>query len=89
MVKGKRIPPAMFMEISGHVWMLEKINAKRKFLVFGNDIRVPKEWLKRYGKFLKDIEFSLSTLKETSLSLDSLNLDEKAKKSCRKFVRCP
>lgn len=57
MVRGKRIPPAKFMEISGHVWMLEKINAKRKFLVFGNDIRVPKEWLKRYGKFLKDIEF--------------------------------
>ncbi len=57
MVRGKRIPPAKFMEISGHVWMLEKINAKRKFLVFGNDIRVPKEWLKRYGKFLQDIEF--------------------------------
>ena len=57
MIRGKRKSPAKFMEISGHVWMLEKINARRKFLVFGNDIRVPKGWLKRYGKFLKGIEF--------------------------------
>lgn len=57
MVRGERIPPAKFMEISGHVWMLEKVNADRKFLVFGNDIRVPKGWLKRYCRFVKEVEF--------------------------------
>lgn len=57
MVRGERIPPAKFMEISGHVWMLEKVDAERKFLVFGNDIRVPKEWLKRFGRFVEGVEF--------------------------------
>jgi len=37
--------------------MLEKIDASIKFLVFGNDKRVPQEWLKRYGKFAKSVRF--------------------------------
>ncbi len=64
MIRGERTPPAKFMEISGHVWMLEKVEAERKFLVFGNDIRVPKEWLKRYGEFVKDVEFFFIDLKK-------------------------
>jgi len=63
MVRGERIPPAKFMEISGHVWMLEKVDAERKFLVFGNDIRVPKEWLKRYGELVEGVEFFFIDLK--------------------------
>ena len=57
MVKGRSIPPAKFATIAEHVWFLEKINAKIKFLVFGNDKRVPEEWLKRYGNLVKDVEF--------------------------------
>ena len=30
---------------------------ENKFLVFGNDRRVPEEWLKRYGKLVKDVNF--------------------------------
>ena len=39
------------------VWFLEKIDAEIKFLVFGNDIRVPLEWLKRYGSFVEEVRF--------------------------------
>ena len=43
--------------ITEHVWLLEHTKAKRKFLVFGNDRRVPELWLNDYGNLLKDVEF--------------------------------
>ena len=57
MVKGERLPPAKFSVIAEHVWMLEKTKAKIKFLVFGNDKRVPEEWLRRYSRFVNDVQF--------------------------------
>ncbi len=57
MVRGKRLPSAKFANISKEVWFLEHIDADVKFLAFGNDIRVPEEWLKRYGYLLKTVKF--------------------------------
>lgn len=57
MVRGKRLPPAKFSNIAEYVWMLEKIDADIKFLVFGNDIRVPKKWLEKYGKYVDNVKF--------------------------------
>jgi hypothetical protein len=57
LVHRKRLPPAKFMEIAGHVWLLEKVNAKRRFLVFGNQEEVPQLWLKRYGNLVHNVEF--------------------------------
>lgn len=57
MVRGASIPPAKFSTIAEYIWLLEKTNAEKKFLVFGNDKRVPKEWLKRYGNLVSDVEF--------------------------------
>ena len=57
MVGGIRLPPAKFSVIAEHVWLLEKTSARHKFLVFGNDSRVPEQWLKRYGRFVSDVEF--------------------------------
>ncbi|MHA1676609.1 MAG: DUF7662 domain-containing protein [Candidatus Njordarchaeales archaeon] len=57
MVRGRSIPPAKFATIAEHVWFLEKIDAKMKFLIFGNDRRVPLEWLKRYGSLVRDVKF--------------------------------
>jgi hypothetical protein len=57
MVNGISIPPAKFSVIAEHVWFLEKIDAKEKFLVFGNDRRVPEEWLRRYGKLVSSVQF--------------------------------
>ncbi len=57
MVRGESLPPAKFSVIAEYVWLLEKTNADRKFLVFGNDRRVPEEWLRRYGHLRDDVEF--------------------------------
>ena len=57
MVRGRFLPPAKFSVIAEHVWLLEKTAASRKFLVFGNDRRVPEEWLRRYIHLAKSVEF--------------------------------
>ncbi len=57
MVKGEKLPPAKFSNIAEHVWMLEKTKAQIQFLVFGNDKRVPQEWLKRYGNLVSSVLF--------------------------------
>jgi hypothetical protein len=73
MVRGKSLPPAKFSVIAEHVWLLEKIEAKNKFLVFGNDRRVPEEWLKRYGKLVKDVDFFFYDAKDNQF--EKLNND--------------
>jgi len=71
MVRGQYLPPAKFSVIAEHVWLLEKTGAKEKFLVFGNDRRVPEEWLKRYKELAIDIKFFFfDTKKETVLRLN-------------------
>ncbi len=57
MVAGERIPPAKFSVIAEYVWILEKTRARQKFLVFGHDDRVPKEWLIRYGQLVESVDF--------------------------------
>ena len=58
LVRRESLPPAKFMEIAGHVWLLEKLpGAKRRFLVFGNQRRVPEWWLEKYGTLLTTVEF--------------------------------
>lgn len=57
LVNGTRLPPAKFMEIAGHVWLLENLCARRKFLVFGNQREVPELWLKKYATLVKSVEF--------------------------------
>jgi len=64
MVRGKRIPPAKFSTIAEYVWMLEKTDARVKFIVFGNDRRVPEEWLVRYGKLVSEVRFFFLELKD-------------------------
>ena len=57
MVRGRFLPPAKFATIAEHVWMLENIDADVKFLVFGNDRRVPVKWLEKYGYLVKNVKF--------------------------------
>jgi hypothetical protein len=51
------LPPAKFAAIAEHVWLLEKTEAKIRFLVFGNQIEVPRLWLARYGPLAKAVRF--------------------------------
>lgn len=55
-VNGTGLPPAKFATIAEYVWLLEKAEARERFLVFGNDRRVPEWWLDRYGA-LTDVSF--------------------------------
>jgi hypothetical protein len=57
LVDGTMIPPAKFSAIAEYVWLLEKTGAKTKFLIFGNDRRVPIEWLSRYRMLAADVTF--------------------------------
>jgi len=57
LVHGQRLPPAKFMEIAGHVWLLERTTARRRFLVFGNQRRVSEWWLEKYGGLVTGVEF--------------------------------
>lgn len=56
LVRGVNLPPAKFMEIAGHVWLLEKTKARKQFLVFGNQREVPEKWLKKYRAVVKGVE---------------------------------
>ena len=60
LVRGVDLPPAKFMEIAAHVWLLEKIEASHRFLVFGNQIEVPRLWLRKYGRIATPVEFYFS-----------------------------
>jgi hypothetical protein len=61
LVRGSRLPPAKFAVIAEHVWLLEKTDAQHKFLVFGNDRRVPQMWLAKYGPCVSDVVFYFLT----------------------------
>lgn len=56
MLDSGKSPSAKLSTISEYVWLLEKTNAKHKFIVFGRDMRVPLLWLKRF-KSLTNIKF--------------------------------
>ena len=51
------VPSAKLSTISEYVWLLQKTDFEHKFLIFGNDKKVPKMFLKRWGSLAKDVEF--------------------------------
>ena len=57
LVAGERLPPAKFSIIAEHVWLLEHVICHTRFLVFGNDRRVPETWIKKYGHLVGSVEF--------------------------------
>lgn len=57
LVGGERLSPARSSFITEHVWLLEKTQAPQRFLVFGNDARVPRLWLERYGHLVTGVTF--------------------------------
>ncbi len=57
MVRGTAVPPAKFSTISEYVWLLEHVETETRFLLFGNDRRVPERWLARYGGLVSGINF--------------------------------
>jgi len=60
-VRGKGLPPAKFATVAEYVWLLEKIPAREKFLVFGNDRNVPILWLAKHRHLCQGIKFFFLT----------------------------
>ena len=59
---SKRLPtgnptPATRATISEDVWLLQRVDAERVFLIFGNDPAVPEDYLRRYGPLVAPVEF--------------------------------
>jgi len=75
LVHRKRFPSAKMMEIAGHVWLLEKVDAKIRFLVFGNQRNVPELWLKKYGNLVRNVEFYFI---DASGTLEKINKNDMA-----------
>lgn len=57
LVNGEDSPPAKFATIAEYVWLLEKAALKHRFMVFGNDRRVPEQWLQRFGHLASTVAF--------------------------------
>ena len=57
MVRGVSPPPAKRSVIAEYVWLLEHTTASQRFLVFGNDRRVPEGWLKDYCHLVIGVDF--------------------------------
>ena len=63
--------------ISEYVWLLQKVKAKKKFILFGKDKEVPKRWLKRYGSIVEDIKFYFWNHKNGELEEIKENADKR------------
>ena len=61
LVGGERLPPAKFSAIAEHVWLLEKTETRKPFLVFGREKQVPEWWLERYGSIRSNVAFFFLT----------------------------
>jgi len=53
--------PTTFMDIAGHVWLLEGTTAPRWFLAFGIQRRVSEWRLEQYGGLVGGVEFYFRT----------------------------
>ena len=51
------VPSAKLSTISEYVWLLQNTDSQRKFLIFGNEKKVPLMFLSRWGSLVKNIEF--------------------------------
>jgi hypothetical protein len=58
LVRGVFAPPAKYSVISEYVWLMQNcVASKSRFLVFGNDRRVPEGWLRRFGDLASGVKF--------------------------------
>lgn len=48
---------AKLQAITEYVWLLQKVKADKVFLVFGQDIEVPEQYLRRFRSLTNPLEF--------------------------------
>lgn len=56
-LKNIPVPAAKWQAIAECVWLLQKLQAKRVFMVFGRDVAVAERWLTRVRDLTIPVEF--------------------------------
>lgn len=56
-LKNIPVPAAKWQAIAEYIWLLQKVNAQRVFMVFGQDVEVAERYLKRVRPLTQPIEF--------------------------------
>jgi len=50
-------PGAQWSAIAEYVWLLEKVNAQKKFMVFGKQKETARQWLDKHRSLVQNIKF--------------------------------
>jgi hypothetical protein len=56
-LKNIAVPAAKWQAISEYVWLLQKLEADRLFMIFGQDAAVAERYLKRMRPLVDPVEF--------------------------------
>lgn len=56
-MKNIAVPAAKWQAISEYIWLLQKVQADRVFMVFGQDIEVAQRYLRRVRPLTAPLEF--------------------------------
>jgi hypothetical protein len=56
-LKNIAVPAAKWQGIAEYIWLLQKVQAERVFMVFGQDVEVPLRYLKRVRPLTAPVEF--------------------------------
>ena len=51
------VPAAKWQAIAEYIWLLQKVEAERVFMVFGRDADVAERWLRRVRPLTAPVEF--------------------------------
>lgn len=55
--KNISVPAAKWSTIAEYVWLLQNVDATRRFMVFGLDREVASRWLRRFRPLTEGVEF--------------------------------
>ena len=56
-LKNIAVPAAKWQAIAEYIWLLQKVNADKVFMVFGRDAEVAERYLKRVRPLTPPLEF--------------------------------
>ena len=56
-LKTLAVPAAKWQAIAEYVWLLQKVEAEKTFMVFGQDADVAERWLRRVRPLTAPLEF--------------------------------
>lgn len=61
LARDREFPQARFSTIAEIIWLLEKVNALHRFMVFGEEQDVPDIWIKKFGHLVRGVDLYFIT----------------------------